>query len=215
VLEKMTHGRVFFMGDASAQHSPFGARGGNRAVQDANNLAWKLALVVQGKAAPALLETHGIERHFAARENVEIASRSAVFIAPETEGERLVRDAYLELARRHEWARPMVNVGRLSVASIYAHSPLNAEHGAFSSALAQPGAVAPGGRSTSIDRVLDCRVPASAREASSIQPPVDRLFDRLSAQLDGMPARERAAALTRVVAKIERARGNLDGIAGI
>jgi hypothetical protein len=44
---------------------------------------------------------------------------------------------------------------------------------------------------------------------------VDRLFDRLSAQLDGMPARERAAALTRVVAKIERARGNLDGIAGI
>jgi len=54
VLERMTHGRVFFMGDASAQHSPFGARGGNRAVQDANNLAWKLALVVSGKAPPAL-----------------------------------------------------------------------------------------------------------------------------------------------------------------
>jgi 3-(3-hydroxy-phenyl)propionate hydroxylase len=53
-LEKMTHGRVFFMGDAAAQHSPFGARGGNRAVQDANNLAWKLALVLQGKAAPAI-----------------------------------------------------------------------------------------------------------------------------------------------------------------
>jgi 3-(3-hydroxy-phenyl)propionate hydroxylase len=146
VLKKMTHGRVFFMGDASAQHSPFGARGGNRAVQDANNLAWKLALVVLGKASPALLETYETERHFAARENVEIASRSAVFIAPETAGQRLVRDAFLALARRHEWARAMVNVGRLSVASVYAHSPLNAERGAFASALAQPGAAAPDGR---------------------------------------------------------------------
>jgi len=67
VLQRMTHGRVFFMGDASAQHSPFGARGGNRAVQDANNLAWKLALVVSGKAPAALLETYELERHFAAR----------------------------------------------------------------------------------------------------------------------------------------------------
>jgi 3-(3-hydroxy-phenyl)propionate hydroxylase len=289
VLEKMTHGRVFFMGDASAQHSPFGARGGNRAVQDANNIAWKLALVVQGKAAPALLETYEIERHFAACENVEIASRSAVFIAPETEGQRLVRDAYLQLARRHEWARPMVNVGRLSVASIYAHSPLNAERGAFSSALAQAGAVAPDGRfgsgffverlqgdftvayfggkgapiggaqalevprkghealfarygveetatfmfrpdghvlarctgldaafaKAAIDRVLDFRAPAAVRAASSVQPPADRLFDRLSAQLDAMPARERAAALAPVVARIERTQGNLDGIAGL
>jgi 3-(3-hydroxy-phenyl)propionate hydroxylase len=146
VLEKMRHGRVFFMGDASAQHSPFGARGGNRAVQDANNLAWKLALVVQGKADAALLETYETERHFAARENVEVASRSALFIAPETAGQRLVRDAFLALARKHEWARPMVNVGRLSVASVYAHSPLNAERGAFACALAQPGAAAPDGR---------------------------------------------------------------------
>ena len=146
VLQKMTHGRVFFLGDAAAQHSPFGARGGNRAVQDADNLAWKLALVLQGRARPALLETYELERHFAARENVEIASRSAVFIAPETDGQRRVRDAYLELARRHEWARPMVNVGRLSVASVYAASPLNLEAGGLEAPLAQPGAAAPDAR---------------------------------------------------------------------
>jgi 3-(3-hydroxy-phenyl)propionate hydroxylase len=145
VLERLTHGRVFFLGDAAAQHSPFGARGGNRAVQDANNLAWKLALVLQGRARPALLETYELERHFAARENVEIASRSAVFIAPETDGQRRVRDAWLELARRHEWARPMVNVGRLSVASVYDFSPLNME-GGLDAPLAQPGACAPDGR---------------------------------------------------------------------
>ena len=146
VLERMTHGRVFFLGDASAQHSPFGARGGNRAVQDANNLGWKLALVLQERARAALLDTYELERHFAARENVEIASRSAMFIAPETDGQRRVRDAWLELARRHAWARPMVNVGRLSVASVYGFSPLNLEDGALAAPAAQPGAAAPDGR---------------------------------------------------------------------
>jgi 3-(3-hydroxy-phenyl)propionate hydroxylase len=287
VLERMRHGRVFFMGDASAQHSPFGARGGNRAVQDANNLAWKLALVVQGKSDAALLETYESERHFAARENVEVASRSALFIAPETAGQRLVRDAFLELARRHAWARPMVNVGRLSVASAYAHSPLNAERGDFSSALARPGAAAPDGRfggsyfaerlqggfavayfggqgpdvsgaqalqvprkghdalfarygvddeatyvfrpdghvlarctgldaafaAGAIERVLDCSAAGAAREAVSVQPDADRLFDTLSAQLDARPAAARAAALAEVVARIERARGDLAGVA--
>lgn len=146
VLERLTHARVFFLGDAAAQHSPFGARGGNRAVQDANNLGWKLALVLAGRARPELLETYELERHFAAREAVEIASRSAVFIAPETDGQRRVRDAYVELARRHPWAQPMVNVGRLSVASVYDFSPLNSEAGALDAPHARPGAAAPDGR---------------------------------------------------------------------
>jgi len=284
VLERMTHGRVFFMGDASAQHSPFGARGGNRAVQDANNLAWKLALVVSGKAPAALLETYELERHFAARENVEIASRSAVFIAPETDGQRLVRDAFLALARRHEWARPMVNVGRLTVASVYAHSPLNMERGVFSSALAQPGSAAPDGRfeegyfaerlqgeftvayfggegmeglcighrghdalfarygvedkatyvfrpdghvlarctgidagfaRKAVERVTRFVASAQAQEARSVQPASDRLFDRLSAQLDAIPQVRRASALAPVISRIEEQRGDLAGITGV
>lgn len=146
VLERLTYARVFFLGDAAAQHSPFGARGGNRAVQDANNLGWKLALVLAGRARPELLETYELERHFAAREAVEIASRSAVFIAPETDGQRRVRNAYVELARRHAWAQPMVNVGRLSVASVYDFSPLNMQAGALDAPRARPGAAAPDGR---------------------------------------------------------------------
>ena len=116
-VERMVHGRVCLLGDAAAQHSPFGARGGNRAVQDANNLAWKLALVLEGKAHPDLIETYHAERHHAARECVELASRSALFIGPESEGQRLVRDAILDLAQAHAWARPLVNTGRLSVAT--------------------------------------------------------------------------------------------------
>ena len=145
-LEAMRHGRVFFMGDASAQHSPFGARGGNRAVQDANNLAWKLALVLEGKAAPALLDTYHAERHEAAREAVEVSSRSAIFIAPESAGQRLVRDAILDLAERHPAARSLVNVGRLSEACAYSETPLWMERGAFGAAAARPGAAAPDGK---------------------------------------------------------------------
>jgi 3-(3-hydroxy-phenyl)propionate hydroxylase len=102
--------------------------------------------VLQGRARPELLETYELERHFAAREAVEIASRSAVFIAPETDGQRRVRDAYVELARRHAWAQPMVNVGRLSVASVYDFSPLNTEGGGLEAPGARPGAAAPDGR---------------------------------------------------------------------
>jgi len=124
-LEQMVHGRVAFLGDAAAQHSPFGARGGNRAVQDANNLGWKLALILQGTAAPALLNSYHHERHFAAKECVELSSRSAIFIGPETHGQRMVRDAILDLAQAHPWARGLVNTGRLSVATHYAASPLH------------------------------------------------------------------------------------------
>ncbi|MDP3167785.1 MAG: FAD-dependent oxidoreductase, partial [Hydrogenophaga sp.] len=57
-LDQLRHGRVFFVGDAAHVVSPFGARGGNSGVQDADNLAWKLAAVLQGRAAPALLASY-------------------------------------------------------------------------------------------------------------------------------------------------------------
>ena len=146
LLARFVHGRVIFAGDAAHEHSPFGARGGNSAIQDANNLAWKLALVLEGKASPELLQTYDEERHYAARDNTENATRSAIFIGPESDGQRLFRDAILDLAQRHAWARPWVNVGRLSVATAYAGSPLNRSRGEFASELARPGAAAPDGR---------------------------------------------------------------------
>jgi 3-(3-hydroxy-phenyl)propionate hydroxylase len=145
-LEKLVYGRVLFLGDAAAQHSPFGARGGNRAIQDANNLAWKLALVLEGRAHPDLLQTYDGERHRAAREAVEVASRSAIFIGPESDGQRVFRDSVLDLAQQHAWARELVNVGRLSTACAYADSPLNAPDRDFDAPLAMPGCAAPDGR---------------------------------------------------------------------
>ena len=121
-LDSLRHGRVFFAGDAAHVMSPFGARGGNSGVQDADNLAWKLAAVLQGRAAPALLDSYHHERHEAAAHNVRVTNRTARFLRPADGAERLFRSAALGLAREHVFARQLVNTGRMSTPSHYTHS---------------------------------------------------------------------------------------------
>jgi len=60
--ERLCEGRVFLAGDAAHVVPPNGGYGGNTGVQDAHNLAWKLAAVVRGEAGPALLDTYDAER---------------------------------------------------------------------------------------------------------------------------------------------------------
>jgi 3-(3-hydroxy-phenyl)propionate hydroxylase len=123
-LDQLRHGRVFFAGDSAHVVSPFGARGGNSGVQDADNLAWKLAAVLQGRAAPALLDSYHHERHEAAQQNVQVTNRTARFLRPADGVERLFRSAALGLARQHLFARQLVNTGRMSVPNTYSRSPL-------------------------------------------------------------------------------------------
>jgi 3-(3-hydroxy-phenyl)propionate hydroxylase len=118
-LERFVHGRVVFLGDAAHQVSPFGARGCNSGVQDAENLAWKLAAMLAGEAGPHLLESYDIERRQAADENIAHSTRSTDFIAPHSAAERRLRNAVLALAPHAEFARRMVNSGRLSTATVY------------------------------------------------------------------------------------------------
>jgi 2-polyprenyl-6-methoxyphenol hydroxylase-like FAD-dependent oxidoreductase len=58
MVEHYRAGRVFLAGDAADVHSPAGGQGMNTGIQDANNLAWKLAAVLRQGAAPALLDTY-------------------------------------------------------------------------------------------------------------------------------------------------------------
>ena len=60
--ERLREGRVFLAGDAAHVVPPNGGFGGNTGIQDAHNLAWKLAAVVKGEAGPALLDTYEAER---------------------------------------------------------------------------------------------------------------------------------------------------------
>jgi 3-(3-hydroxy-phenyl)propionate hydroxylase len=124
-LERFVHDRVIFAGDSAHQVSPFGARGANSGVQDAENLAWKLALVVKGQASAALIETYNTERSEAADENILNSTRATDFLAPHSAAEKTLRNAALSLARHTGFAKRMVNSGRLSVPTAYADSPLS------------------------------------------------------------------------------------------
>ncbi len=124
-LERFRHGRVFFLGDAAHQVSPFGARGGNGGMQDADNLCWKLAAVLAGEAPEALLDSYDAERVPAADENILNSTRSTDFITPKNAASRAFRDAVLELSGELAFARRLVNSGRLSVPYANADSPLS------------------------------------------------------------------------------------------
>jgi 3-(3-hydroxy-phenyl)propionate hydroxylase len=124
-MDRFVHGRVVFAGDSAHGVSPFGARGANSGVQDAENLAWKLDRVLKGLAPDALVATYGPEREFAADENIRNSTRATDFITPKSAISHLFRAAVLELAREHPFARRMVNSGRLSVPTTLRHSPLN------------------------------------------------------------------------------------------
>ena len=123
-LERFRHGRILFAGDSAHQVSPFGARGGNSGIQDADNLVWKLALVLDGKAPESLLDSYDTERIAAADENILCSTRSTDFISPKSGVSRAFRDAVLDLAERHDFARRLVNSGRLSLPARYDASPL-------------------------------------------------------------------------------------------
>jgi len=139
-MSRFNHGRVLFAGDAAHQVSPFGARGANSGIQDADNLVWKLALVIRGLAPARLLDTYSDERVFAADENIMNSTRSTDFITPKSSVSKTFRNAVLQLAGRHPFARKLVNSGRLSVPSIYDTSPLNTADDAEWAGMMGPGA---------------------------------------------------------------------------
>jgi 3-(3-hydroxy-phenyl)propionate hydroxylase len=150
-MDKFIHGRVIFAGDSAHQVSPFGARGANSGLEDAENLAWKLDRVLRGTSPEALLESYHTERSAAADENIRESTRSTDFMAPNSHQEARLRKAVLSLAKETEFGKRMVNAGRLSTPSIYETSLSTADGDAWRSG-PRPGAsmadapiAAPGG----------------------------------------------------------------------
>lgn len=117
-------GRVFLIGDAAHIVSPFGARGLNSGVQDAENLAWKVAFVANGWAPEGLLDTYDIERRAAAEENLAITGATMDFLVPSTEQQWKRRRQTLEAAVGNPNARQMVDSGQLAEPFTYRDSPL-------------------------------------------------------------------------------------------
>ena len=124
-MARFVHDRVIFAGDSAHLVSPFGARGCNGGLADADQLAWKLAYVLAGTAPATLLDSYDAEAGITADENILNSSRTTDFLTPKTKASRTFRDAVLELARTHAFARPFINSGRLSTAVAYPASALS------------------------------------------------------------------------------------------
>ena len=124
VTDRMRAGQVLLAGDLAHQFSPFGARGLNSGVQDAENVAWKIAFVLRGWAPDALLDSYHAERHAAACENLEVTSATMRFLVPATDAERQHRQTTLDRAAADPAARAAVDSGRLAEPFWYTASPL-------------------------------------------------------------------------------------------
>ncbi|NIH88487.1 FAD-dependent monooxygenase [Amycolatopsis granulosa] len=124
VADRMRVGRVLLAGDCAHLVSPFGARGLNSGVGDAENAAWKLAFVLHGWAGAELLESYHDERHAAALENLAVTTATMDFLVPQTEEQHRRRREVLHAAATDPAVRAQVDSGRLAEPFWYVDSPL-------------------------------------------------------------------------------------------
>ncbi|MQA95387.1 MAG: pentachlorophenol monooxygenase [Streptosporangiales bacterium] len=124
LADRMAVGRVLLAGDAAHLVAPFGARGLNSGVPDAENAAWKIAFARLGWGAPGLPDTYHAERHPAALENLEVTAATMRFLAPQTDAERTHRREVLEKSAADPALAPAVDSGRFAEPYWYVDSPL-------------------------------------------------------------------------------------------
>jgi 2-polyprenyl-6-methoxyphenol hydroxylase-like FAD-dependent oxidoreductase len=126
-------GRVFLAGDAAHVHSPVGAQGMNTGIQDAYNLAWKLAAVEHGHADPTLLDSYHRERHPVGQTLLRTTDRAFSLAASPGVFPRFLRGHLLPHLAPRLLSIPVIRrrvVGLISQLRIaYPNSPLNAEYG--------------------------------------------------------------------------------------
>ncbi|WP_329048078.1 FAD-dependent monooxygenase [Amycolatopsis sp. NBC_01488] len=124
LVPRMRVGRVLLAGDCAHLVAPFGARGLNSGVADAENAAWKLAWVLRGDAGEELLESYHSERHAAAVENAAVTTATMDFLVPQDDGQRARRLDVLTRAAHDPAACEQVDSGRLAEPYWYPDSPL-------------------------------------------------------------------------------------------
>jgi pentachlorophenol monooxygenase/3-(3-hydroxy-phenyl)propionate hydroxylase len=119
----MGRGRVLLAGDCAHLMAPFGARGLNSGVADAENAAWRIAWALHGWADPRIVEEYDAERRAAARENLGITTRTMDFLVPQTEAGWAHRRDVLERALTDPEARSAIDSGKLYAPFRYGDDP--------------------------------------------------------------------------------------------
>jgi 3-(3-hydroxy-phenyl)propionate hydroxylase len=161
----------------------FGVRGLNNGLADAENIGWKLALVLHGEADARLLDSYSPERRGATLDVFANATKSTRFMTPPTRGWRLAREAALSLSLKHEFPRGLANPRQMQPYT-YSESPLTPYAGRDAEFAGGPpcGSVAPNARLNDGSYLLD------------------RAGDGMTAILfcEGQPTREQAALLAQL-----------------
>ncbi len=143
VAESLRAGDAFLAGDAAHLFAPFGARGLNSGVQDAENLAWKLAFVRRGWSPPSLLDSYHAERAAAAAENLKVTKTTMDFLVPQTTERRRWRTEVLDRAVADEAARSLIDSGKLAEPYWYTTSPLTTPGPSLAGFPTAPGVLRP------------------------------------------------------------------------
>ncbi|MGA2009902.1 MAG: FAD-dependent monooxygenase [Solirubrobacteraceae bacterium] len=116
MADRYSEGRVFLVGDAAHRHPPTGGLGLTSGIQDVHNLTWKLAAVVQGHAAPALLETYEPERRSSLERNAQRSLENAI-------NHFMVINPAVGVSHEHTEEQNLANLRRL-----WSGKPQDAEH---------------------------------------------------------------------------------------
>ena len=127
VVDRYRAGRCFVVGDAAHLHSPAGGQGMNTGVQDAVNLAWKLAMVLRGEARETILESYDVERRPVAHRVLGATDRVMRLIASRNPLARAARDAALAGLGRLHSVRKMISREMTELAISYRGSPIVGE----------------------------------------------------------------------------------------
>lgn len=129
LLDRFRHGRIFFLGDAAHLMAPFGARGMNSGIHDVDNLAWKLWLVLAGRAPDGLLDTYDAERWAAQQQNQRVTTATMRFLVPPSKLRLVVRNMILRASQHVKPLRRLVNSGKMVQPFTYGRSPIVAPDG--------------------------------------------------------------------------------------
>ncbi|WOH48138.1 FAD-dependent monooxygenase [Bradyrhizobium sp. sBnM-33] len=207
-LDDYRHGRVFFIGDAAHIVPIFGVRGLNNGLADAENIGWKLALVLHGEADERLLDSYSPERRGATLDVFANATKSTRFMTPPTRGWRLAREAALSLSLKHEFPRGLANPRQMQPYT-YSESPLTPYAGRDAEFAGGPrcGSAAPNARladgSYLLDRagngmtaILFCERHPTAEQAAMLAElgRIDRRFVAVLVTLRGSASETKAIA---------------------
>jgi 2-polyprenyl-6-methoxyphenol hydroxylase-like FAD-dependent oxidoreductase len=131
ITDSYRRGRILLAGDAAHIHSPLGGQGMNTGIGDAENLAWKLALVMSGRADAALLDTYEAERRPIAKDVLKSTSGVTEFIVGQSWISRLLRDRVAIPLMNRGWVQRLIAEKASQLHVSYRRGPLGVRRQAW------------------------------------------------------------------------------------